>query len=229
MIALMAVVLTIAITMPALAAAACPACYGFERLAANVFVDSEMTGPQREELQRSVAGAETSIRSFFATLERKPRILACASERCDKALGGKGARAVTYSSVGFSVLRLSPRGLDSTIVTHEFAHVQVHAKIGVRHQMSGTVPAWFDEGLAVLISEDSRYLKSGSSASERCMGIPMGNLPVSPFQWGPLSGKTPTIYADAACSVLHWMEANGGKRGLLSALDDVAAGHRRLP
>lgn len=226
---LMACLAWIAITVPALAVSACPGCFSFERIADGVYVDAEMPADQRSELRASLAGASASVSSFFVELRRMPRIVACASERCDKALGGRGARAVTYSSVGFSVLRLSPRGLDRMIVTHELAHVQVHARIGVLNQIRGTVPAWFDEGLAVVVSQDDRYVKSGASAADRCVGSSRDRLPASPFEWGPLSGRTPVIYAYAACAVLQWMEANGGRQGLLAALDDVAAGRRSLP
>ena len=101
--------LALAVAMPVLAAAACPACYGFERLAGNVFVDREMAGWQRDELREIDRRRENVGPWFFRDASNASlKILACSSERCDKALGGKGARAVTYSSVGFSVLRLPP-------------------------------------------------------------------------------------------------------------------------
>jgi hypothetical protein len=32
------------------------------------------------------------------------------------------------------------------------------------------------------------------------------------------------IYADAACGVLRWMDANGGTDGLVRAIGDIADG-----
>ncbi len=228
-IAVVGLVAAVATTWPALAAVVCPSCYGFDRLNDRLLVDAEMPADQRQALLSSIDQAQVSVAAFFGSLDRRPTILACATDHCDKRIGGRGARAITYSFPGGSVLRLSPRGLDRTIVAHEFTHVQVHAKVGVLNQMQGAVPAWFDEGLAVLVSDDARYLNPGASAVVRCMRTTTDVLPVSPFQWGPLAGKSPMIYADAACRVLHWMEANGGKAGLLAALDDVARGRRQLP
>ena len=219
----------VVLAMPALAAAACPSCYGFTKLADGIFVDYEMSAAKRSTLLSSVSSAKAAITARFGRLSRQPTIVACSTETCDKRLGGKGAKAITYSFPGGSVWRVSPRGLNRTIVTHEFAHVEVHARIGVANHITGTVPAWFDEGLAVIISEDDRYLKRGASAAERCKQSAAPGLPVSPFEWASRAGKSHTIYAGAACAVLHWLEENGGNAGLLAALEEVAHGRRRLP
>lgn len=214
---------------PALAALACPRCYGLEHAAARIYVDAEMPAEQRRALVSSIASAESVVSAFYGKLERRPYILACGQEACDRRLGGRGARATTHSTWRLSVLVLSPRGQDRTIVAHELSHVQVHATIGVLNQMRGTLPAWFDEGLAVIVSEDDRYVRAGKSAADRCLQTTRIELPSSPFVWGPQSGKTPWIYANAACAVLQWMEANGGKTGLIDAVRELANGRRALP
>ncbi len=220
---------TVAIAAPALAAVVCPGCYGLVRTPAGVMVEATVPIERRGEIERLIASAEPPVRAFFGDIVRRPYVIACTTDACDKSLGGRGARAVTYSSLGFSVVRLSPRGIDRTIVTHELSHVQVHAIIGLINLLRGAVPAWFDEGLAVLVSDDARYVKTGQTAAERCKEPASANLPASPFEWAPQSGKNPLMYANAACTVAHWLEANGGKSGVLTALDAVANGHRRLP
>ena len=225
----LAALISIVFFAPVLAAAGCPRCYGMEPVRGDLFVDRQMPVFARNELMGSIAEAESMVSAFFGQRNRRPTILACSTDVCDRSLGGRGARATTYSSFGFSVLRLSPKGLNTTVAAHELSHVEVHARIGVLAQMRGVFPAWFDEGLAVLVSEDQRYLKAGGSAVERCLKTPDQELPVSPFVWGPLAGKIPWIYAQAACQVLRWMEENGGKAGLLAAIDEVATAQRRLP
>ena len=127
------------------------------------------------------------------------------------------------------MLRFSPRGLNATIVVHELTHVEVHERIGFLNHMRGVFPAWFDEGLAVVISEDLTYLKPGGTAVEKCKSTPAGDLPTNPISWDAKIGKSPWIYAKAACRVMHWMEANGGRDGVLAAIADVAAGKHFLP
>ena len=91
------------------------------------------------------------------------------------------------------------------------------------------MPAWFDEGVAVIVSDDGRYLKPGMEGAQRCTVQPDGPLPESPFKWEPAAGKIHTLYAQAACAVLQWMDANGGQPGLLAALAKTADGERTLP
>jgi hypothetical protein len=108
--------------------------------------------------------------------------------------------------------------------------VELHRRIGLWRQVQGKVPAWFNEGLAVIVSDDPRYLKPGVEGVARCVaGPPEVKLPASPFEWSSSAGHTPGLYAQAACRVLQWMEANGGNAGLLAAIAQVGEGKRSLP
>jgi len=135
-------------------------------------------------------------------------------------------RAFAYRVGSLSMIRLSPRGQSETIIAHELSHVQVREKIGTIDQLLGYFPAWFDEGLAVLVSDDRRYFNPGETAAERCLPTPDAELPSNPISWNVMAGKAPWIYAKAACRVMHWMEANGGKEGVLAAIANVSAGKR---
>jgi len=211
---------------PAVAAYACPSCYGLQRVTGSLFVDPAMSVEDRTRLQEVVALAAVQVADFYGSFDRQPTVLACATEECDRKLGGKGARANTY---GTTFIRLSPRGLNQTILAHEFSHVELHARIGGFRLLMGAIPAWFDEGLAVIVSDDARYLRPGATSATRCLAEPDGDLPSSSFQWGPAASKTPSLYAQAACRVMRWMEENGGQVGLRAAISQVADGTRRLP
>lgn len=188
-----------------------------------------MPDDARSRLVATISAARARVATFYGGASREPIVLACTSETCDRRLGGLGARATTYSTVGLSVVRLSPRGLDPVIITHELAHVALHGRIGMWKLMRGVVAAWFDEGLAVIISDDARYLQAGESASARCRVGSAGALPSSPFAWAPEAGRNPSLYAAAACRVLEWIESNGGRPGLLAAIEALSRGDRTLP
>ena len=216
----------LALLLPAATAYACPSCYGLQRIAGSLFVDPAMSVEDRTKLQEIVARAAAQVADFYGSFTHQPTLLACATDECDRRLGGKGARADTY---GATFIRLSPRGLNQTILAHEFSHVEFHARIGAVRLLMGALPAWFDEGRAVIVSDDARYLRPGATSATRCLAEPDGDLPSSPFQWGPAAGKTPGLYAQAACRVMRWMEENGGQPGLRGAISQVAKGTRRLP
>ena len=89
--------------------------------------------------------------------------------------------------------------------------------------MVGAIPAWFDEGLAVIVSEDPRYLLA-STESDRCRVDATGSFPIAPMAWTRAAGTDHNLYARAACRVLRWMNANGGKAAALILIKKVAEG-----
>ncbi len=231
-IALVAIILMtlgagcVAFLLPTVAAYACPRCYGLQRVTGGLFVDPVMSVEDRADLQGAVSQAAAQVAAFYGSFDRRPRLLACATKECDHRLGGKGAKAETYGTL---FIRLSADGLNRTILAHEFSHVELHARIGLSQFAAGVIAAWFDEGLAVIVSDDVRYLKPGVTSAARCSAEPAEDLPTTPYEWGSLAGKTHELYAQAACRVMKWMEANGGKAGLLAAISQVADGTRQLP
>jgi hypothetical protein len=74
---------------------------------------------------------------------------------------------------------LSPRGIDAVIAAHELAHVELHERLGSH---AGHVPQWFDEGLAVLVSDDPRYLRP-ETAVDRCLVASDEALPATLPEW----------------------------------------------
>jgi len=210
---------------PASAAYICPSCYKLDRATDHVFVDRTMSADDRARLQEVVARATADVIAFYGSFGNQPTLLVCSTDECDHRLGGRGAAAVTY---GTTFIRVSPRGVNETILSHEFSHVYLHGRIGPIRFLR-YVPAWFDEGLAVIVSNDTRYLKHGDTAKARCPEVADDTLPSSPRQWRHSAGLNHQLYAQAACRVLQWMEANGGKDGLLMAISGVASGDRSFP
>jgi hypothetical protein len=207
---------------PAIAALACPMCFGMERLSGNVFVENAMSEPERMHLLAIMAKGEKMVADFYGELHENPVVLACATEACSRRLGGRGAKAISYANIG---IRLSPSGFDPTIVAHERAHIELHGRLGFVRFLSGAVPAWFDEGLAVVISDDSRYLLP-ADAKNRCRAEPAENLPSGMTEWNQRASADHLLYAEAACRVLRWGDARGGRRALLALIARVAQGER---
>ena len=199
--------------LPALRGAACPRCFGLDPAGAGLWVEASMPAHARVALAAEVRAARARIAAFYGPPRAHLRLIACESAACDRRLGGRGAAAVTYSLGSVSVVRLAPRGLSATVLTHELAHAETHAQLGLRGQLGGRLPTWFDEGLSVVISDDPRYLGPGQGAA-RCRRAPRADLPETPFDWAPLAARDPGLYAEAGCAVLRWLAAEGGAAGL---------------
>ena len=210
-------------TFPAAAAAGCPACYGFTDLGDGIFVEGGMPGDHRMAAKATVEAARAWVRTFYGDLQSSPRVLLCATDACYRPLGG-GSRGVTLLD---QALILSPRGADTVIAAHELAHAELHKRIGFGATLSRSVPQWFDEGLAVVVSNDPRYLAPGPN---RCRVEPDGDLPTSRAAWIE-TAENAGLYAKAACKVSRWLDTHGGSAGVLrlvasGAYQEIASGPR---
>ena len=212
---------------PAIAALGCPGCYGFERLAGRLYVDPAMPAETRATLRRAMGEAPDRLARFYGGSASAPVVLACSDEACQRRINGGEALGVAYGSYG---LRLSPRGLDRVIVLHELSHIELNARFGTERAVLGVggVPAWFDERVAVVVSDDPRYLLPEGTPGSRCRADPDvgGPLPDDGREWRHSGAVDHALYARAACRVLRWMDANGGPPAVGRLVAALAEGGR---
>ncbi len=202
---------------PVLAGGICPHCFGLEHVTPTLYVEAEMSPAARQALIAMTTKAQEQVAQFYPKRRAHIRILACVTTACNRRLGGRGAAAVTYSLGPLAIVRVAPRGLNETILAHELAHTETHARLGALGQIRDQMPAWFDEGLSVLISDDPRYLNPGIGV-DRCKALPASDLPASPFEWAPRAARDNGLYAQAACAVLIWAAHKGGTDAITARL-----------
>jgi len=208
--------------LPALRAALCPSCFGLVQASDTLWVEATMPAPDRLRLIAQITTAEAQVAQALGPTTGLLRLLACQTAACDRSLGGRGAAAVTYSFGPVAVVRVSPRGLSTTILAHELTHVALHARMGFTGQLADRLPAWADEGLAVIVSDDPRYLNPGTGPA-RCHKPPRPDLPETAGDWLRLAANERDIYAEAACAMLGWMAENDGWRGVWAVIDGTRA------
>jgi hypothetical protein len=209
---IVAVLLTaggLAVAYPAVAATTCPGCYGFARVGDNLYGERRLTAAQRDQLAAMAEEARRRVEAFYGGRESDPRLIACFTDDCYSRIGGGGEKGVAVLD---RAVMLSPRGLDAVIASHEVAHVELHQRL------DGDVPQWFDEGLAVVVSEDPRYL------GEHCRVPFDGPLPQTLPAWLHAAGADPQVYSRAACRVQRWLDANGGQAAVLTLIDRLNDG-----
>lgn len=208
---------------PAMGMYVCAGCYGFEAHGSHLYFDKAMDAPTATRLKTSLAEGRARVEAFYGSVQSDPRIFVCGSEACDKRMrhrGGAKARAYGASFIFFYSQWTGP-----DFFAHELSHIELHHRIGLRRMVSGAVPAWFDEGVASVISRDPRYVKQGPDGALACVAQPDGPLPTGRSDWSRAAGDPDRpIYAMAACAVLHWMDRHDGRDGVLAALADVADG-----
>jgi hypothetical protein len=130
-----------------------PSWFGFSEINEGVYVDDQMSPAQRQEFLKTLSVAKGRVSAFFGSIKGSSKVFACSTEECFVSHGGVSAKGKAY---GDSMLLLSPRGLNAVITSHELTHIELHGRVGAFRSWRA-IPSWFDEGLAVLVSEDPRY------------------------------------------------------------------------
>ncbi|MDI6102413.1 hypothetical protein QLQ12_27720 [Actinoplanes sp. NEAU-A12] len=198
---------------PSIAAIACPQCYGLTGLGAGVYAEHD-----DDRYRRMVAAADQRIGAFYGERTADARVLICATKDCYAGLGGGGEKGRAF---GRWALMLSPDGANETIATHELAHLELHRRLGSAY---GEVPDWFDEGLAVLISDDARYLKPASEADRCRLPYPEAATIVDTDWAVATAGGSDRGYLLAGCVVSRWVSERGGPPAVLTLITELRAG-----
>ncbi|MGW0200876.1 hypothetical protein [Nonomuraea sp. NPDC003201] len=207
-----AVVVT-AIAFPSVAATTCPGCYGLERLQPGVYAEPGLPPDRRRHVSEVVEQANQRVRDYFGGRKSSPDLLVCLSDDCYRRIGGGRERGIAVLN---RAVMLSPRGVDPVIASHEMTHVELHARLN-----GADVPQWFDEGLAVVVSDDPRYL---APTGDRCLADSRQPLPVTLEEWLRAASADPQMYARAACRVSRWAGTNGGKEAVRTLVERLSAG-----
>ncbi|MCP3802633.1 hypothetical protein NLX83_25500 [Allokutzneria sp. A3M-2-11 16] len=209
---------TLVLAFPSIAATTCPRCYGLVPVEDGLYAERDVSDADRQRLVALHREANQRVTDFYEGRKSKPIVLACLTPECYRRIGGGGERGV---AVGNQAVMLSPRGIDPAIAAHELSHVELHARLG----SAGEVPQWFDEGLAVLVSDDPRFLLPRNVA-DRCRVAAQGPLPQTLDEWLRAASADEQMYAKAACQVHRWAEAHGGRRAVLALVDRLNHGAR---
>ena len=81
------------------------------------------------------------------------------------------ALAMNY---GAAFMTIGSRGRSPTILSHELSHSERATRLGILGRARDRTPAWLDEGIAVIVSEDARYAGSDARACDPDAVLPEG-------------------------------------------------------
>ncbi len=207
----------IAAALPGPHRLACPQCYGLREIGDRVYVDAAFTERDERRLLDAIRIGRQRAAAFFGEVKGRPRIAACKSQACLDIFGGGGAKAVAY---GWHAIRMSPTGLNATIASHELIHIELHWRLGAVGLWGPSIPAWFDEGLAVILSEDTRFRRRVAEQHVRAV------MQVKTFRdWSRFTKDVGwrTSYGAAATAVRR-LDRKLGRSGLKRFIDRVLQG-----
>lgn len=124
-----------------------PESFGLIQIAPHLYVEAGTDEATQDRLRADMARAEAAMRRAYGSVSARPTVHACITEKCYAAFGGQGSIAKVF---GQRIL-LSPRGLNWHFLAHEWSHAEMSTRLKLLAWKR--MPQWFDEGLAVTISE----------------------------------------------------------------------------
>lgn len=202
-------------------ALACPGCGSLERVEPTLLIERGAVDAERRQIIDDVSAARRRVLVSFGGLHARAVIIACHSEACFRRFVGLGFADSRGLAFPANVLVLSPRRLGPTIAAHELSHIELHDRLGLRVLASGTLPAWIDEGLAVLVADDRRYLNA-PGGSDRCLKPSDRRLPFLRPEWARAAAADHSLYADAACQVSVRYRLTDAQPDLRPVIADIA-------
>lgn len=206
-----------------------PTWFGMQRIANHVYVDKATTAPQRDEILTIVSQAHDRVGRYYGAINCQPNLFFCSTEKSFQSFGGSRQTGATFWT---AASLFSPRGQSSAIVAHEWSHAELHTRIGFWNWLG--VPQWFDEGLAVTVSEEPRHSESVYQQDLQAGAHPPA-LPelVSLRQWSRAVTKyrdpklnprqDAIVYATAGHEVRNWFN-KAGRTGLQKFCAAIDAG-----
>ncbi|WP_139204700.1 hypothetical protein [Jannaschia helgolandensis] len=183
-----------------------PGAHGFREIAPRVWMQPGARDPV--EVLNELDWAETRIEEWWGGATERPRILICGDTGCDGSLGGVGPYAQAYDQyllILHSRLSTEAADLRRAIIAHELSHAALASRVSSWRLLTGDMPAWLNEGLAVLASDDPRF----DLTPERCALLADETLPESMRDWDHAAGQRDRpIYQAAACRARDWLATN---------------------
>ena len=131
-----------------------PESFGLTQITPSIYVEAGADEATRVKLREAMEKAENAIRAAYGGVNSRPIVNACISEGCYEAFGGRGSIAKVY---GDRIL-LSPRGLNWHFLAHEWSHDEMRSRLTFSAWWH--MPQWFDEGVAVAVSEAPEHSES---------------------------------------------------------------------
>lgn len=132
-----------------------PEGFGLTSVAPNIYIEAGADETTRGNLREAVVRAESAIRGAYGSANARPTVHACITEKCYEDFGGgRGSVAISYGNH----LLLSPRGFNWHFLAHEWSHAEMSTRLSFFAWKR--MPQWFDEGIAVAISDAPEHSES---------------------------------------------------------------------
>ena len=190
-----------------------PEYFGLTDIGNRIFTDDPRDAPQIRSLIRK---ARTNVAGYLGPSEITPTTIICKTQRCADTFGIESLGL----AAGYHFILIAPGGYNERTITHEFTHIDLHARISVERAIFSRYPQWFDEGVASHVAKDERLLRPVNPADADWVKTAFNYS-----GWKRLiDQRSASQVYGAAARLVAEIEQRAGKSGLLNLIDSVGDG-----
>lgn len=207
----------------------------YESKLAGVYTAPGLSVEQLAALSVAIDSARGRVAWMFGDVQAYPLIIAGHTQETMNRFGGAlGGPGMNHRMPWGAYIVLGPEGLNTDVIAHELVHAELMARLGWWKRES-QIPAWFDEGLALI--PDYRYRYSGPIWAMLTVGgrfAPSLQELANMKQFMQISQRSPYLsYYTSMVEVKRWLRIVGweGMHQLLAAVrqgEDFHRAYRRL-
>ncbi|MEN6587214.1 MAG: hypothetical protein ABFE02_14335 [Sulfuricella sp.] len=195
---------------------------GMTAIAPHVYAEMGTSPARIAKLLNIVMKARVRTTFFYGELISDPDIYFCSGMACYRQFGAIG--------LGYTLgnrIAIAPQGARAAIVSHELSHVELATRLGGQQGPIDKVPEWFDEGLAVMVSQayefsDEAWLQATHNGASQ----PSLKELASRNDWSRVTGvggcNMQLSYGTARQEVVRWYD-KVGKKGLEQLIQSLNA------
>lgn len=187
----------------------CPVLTGIPRM--RVLVEGPADPDVLETSRSLVREAERRLEAWLGPPESRPLILLCQTpERFRSATGLEPCEGVTLRNPFQPVIAVAPHGLRAEILAHEWGHAELDHRLGW-WRTEYRLPAWFNEGLCLLMSGDPRFTPETLEPERKRLGWRpgLGELTRPGSFLAAAQRSVPLAYGQARWATEGWIRAKG--------------------
>ncbi|WP_151717578.1 hypothetical protein [Gemmobacter serpentinus] len=197
----------------AAAAQGLPSRKGMSQIVPGLWIDSNATPEEVAAIRERINKASAKVLKYMGDVQAVEWWI-CASPECNRANGMK-ARGMTY---GASLITLDANASrDGGVYVHELTHATLHGALPMGGLFSKALPLWFDEGVAVILSQQPPEAAQKSA----CTKPQKGALPRNALEFNrlaPDAKRALPVYTRSACAVRDWLAEGRKLKGIVPML-----------
>lgn len=205
---------------PSVEAQGLPTRRGMDQVVPGLWVDRSAGPKEIAAIRARIDKASAKVAKYLGAAQSVEWWI-CTTVACNQA-NGMTARGMTY---GASLITLDANASrDPGVYVHELTHATLHGTLPMGGLFSTALPLWFDEGVAVILSQEPPK----AAKKDACKAPQKGPLPRNALEFrrmAPDAKRALPVYTRSACAVRDWL-AEGRK--LRDIVPMLRAG-RRLP